>query len=142
MSRNIYSEINLHFTWHVKNNTPILTELIESRLHHYIKHKVLETSNVIFHDIGGTEDHIHLVVSIPPTLGISEWMGRLKGGSSHYINHQIANRKLLEWQEGYGVVSFGTKDLNWVTAYVRNQKEHHKKGTMQERLERIYCKDF
>lgn len=43
----------------------------------------------------------------------------------------------LQWQAGYGVVSFGTKDLEWVKAYVRNQKEHHARGTVQERLERI-----
>ena len=141
MPRNVYSEINLHFTWHVKNNAPVLTEKVEDRLHHFIKHKVLETSGVIFHEIGGTEDHVHLVVSVPPTLLISEWVGRLKGGSSHHINHQIANRKLLEWQDGYGVVSFGTRDLQWVVNYVRNQKEHHKSTATQERLERIHRDD-
>jgi hypothetical protein len=42
---------------------------------------------------------------------------------SHYVNHELANRKLLDWQRGYGVVSFGTKDLQWVIDYIRNQKE-------------------
>jgi hypothetical protein len=46
------------------------------------------------------------------------------------------NRKLLDWQTGYGVVSFGTKDLPWVVSYVRNQKEHHAKGTIVGRLEK------
>jgi putative transposase len=44
---------------------------------------------------------------------------------------------VLEWQTGYGVVSFGTKDLKWVIEYVRNQKEHHAKGTTVDRLEKI-----
>ena len=66
---------------------------------------------------------------------ISEWIGKLKGGSSFYINHEIANRKLLDWQDGYGVVSFGTKDLKWVVDYVKNQKEHHARGTTIKRLE-------
>jgi len=47
------------------------------------------------------------------------------------------NRKLLDWPTGYGVVSFGTKDLEWVVNYIRNQKEHHKKGTTVKRLENI-----
>ena len=46
------------------------------------------------------------------------------------------NRKLLDWQTGYGVVSFGTKDLEWVVTYIRKQKEHHQKGTAVERLEK------
>jgi REP-associated tyrosine transposase len=33
-------------------------------------------------------------------------------------------------------VSFGTKDLKWVIEYVKNQKEHHARGTTNERLER------
>jgi putative transposase len=44
---------------------------------------------------------------------------------------------LLDWQGGYGVVSFGAKDLEWVKRYVRNQKEHHARGTTHERLESI-----
>jgi REP element-mobilizing transposase RayT len=59
MSRNVYSEINLHFTWHTKSSTRVLIETIENRLHQYIKHRVLETKGVLFHEIGGTDDHVH-----------------------------------------------------------------------------------
>jgi putative transposase len=44
---------------------------------------------------------------------------------------------LLEWQNGYGIVSFGTKDLKWVVNYVLNQKEHHKTNKTFARLESI-----
>jgi len=44
---------------------------------------------------------------------------------------------MLDWQEGYGVVSFGTRDLPWVIEYVRQQEQHHRDGTVQDRLERI-----
>ena len=141
MSGNVYTEINLHCTWHTKSNVPVLTEKIEDRLHHYLKHRVIDTRGVLFHEIGGTEDHIHLVISISATVLISDLIGKLKGSSSYYINHEIANRKLLEWQDGYGVVSFGTKDLEWVTKYVRDQKEHHKQGTTFKRMERIFLED-
>jgi putative transposase len=135
MPKNVYSEIKLHVTWHTKNNDPVLVELIENRLYHHLEHEIRKTKNVFFHAIGGIENHIHLAATIPPSLLISEWIGKLKGGSSFYINHEIANRKLLDWQEGYGVVSFGTKDLKWVIEYVKNQKEHHARGTINRRLE-------
>ena len=90
------------------------------------------------HEIGGIETHVHLAVSIPPTLTISDWIGQLKGGSSHDVNEQAGQRqKVLQWQGGYGVVRFGTKDLEWVKAYIRNQWQHHAKATAFERLERI-----
>ena len=137
MPKNVYSEINLHITWHSKNNQKVIKDQIEDRLYHHLENRIRKEREVIFHAIGGIEDHIHVVVSIPPTLRISDWIGQLKGGSSFYINHEIVNHKLLDWQEGYGVVSFGTKDLEWVVSYVKNQKQHHAKGKLQERLERI-----
>ena len=136
MSKHVYSEINLHMTWHTKNNNPVLTDHVEERVHHYLEHEIRKIKNAFFHAVGGIEDHIHVVATIPPTVWISEWIGKLKGGSSFYINHEIANRKVLDWQTGYGVVSFGTKDLKWVIEYVKNQKEHHARGTTVERLER------
>jgi hypothetical protein len=45
--------------------------------------------------------------------------------------------KVLQWQSGYGVVSFGTGDLPWVKAYIADQKEHHRVGKIADRLERI-----
>jgi hypothetical protein len=69
---------------------------------------------------------------------ISTFIGELKGGSSHAINQTFpALVERFAWQVGYGVVSFGTRDLKWVVHYIRNQKEHHACGNVQDRLERI-----
>ncbi|MEP6707880.1 MAG: IS200/IS605 family transposase [Pyrinomonadaceae bacterium] len=137
MSRRAYSEINLHLTWHVKESLPIINETFEEGLHRHLRSYALKEKDVIVHEVGGTETHVHMAVSIPPTLQIAEWIGRLKGSSSHHVNHQLVNRHLLGWQDGYGVVSFGTKDLSWIVDYTRNQKEHHRNGTRFERLERF-----
>jgi putative transposase len=115
---------------------PLIKPEIEAKLYKFLKRKIIETPEVYFHAVGGIEDHIHLAVSVPPSLLMSEWIGKLKGGSSYDIN-QTVNRKLLQWQRGYGIVSFGTKDLQWVIDYVLNQKEHHRKGTTYKRLEKI-----
>jgi hypothetical protein len=81
---------------------------------------------------------VHIAVTVPPTLLISEFIGQLKGGSSHDVNQANGGRqKELQWQSGYGVVSFGTRDLPWVIEYIRNQREHHARGTVHERLERV-----
>jgi putative transposase len=86
----------------------------------------------------GPKNHVHVVITMAPTVLLNEFIGALKGSSAHEVNHKLgAGRKLLEWQAGYGVVSFGTKDLEWVKAYVRNQKEHHTQGKVYDRLERI-----
>lgn len=51
-------------------------------------------------------------MSIAPNVLISDLAGELKGSSSHEVNQRLGQgHKVLEWQVGYGVVSFGTKDL-------------------------------
>lgn len=137
MSIHAYHEIYLHLTWHTKHNQPILTPEIEDRLQHYLVHRSCETPGVFIYEIGGTKDHLHLAVRVPPTLLLSDWIGKLKGASSHYINHHIADHKVLEWQVGYGVVSFGARALPWVRRYIQRQKEHHANGTITQRLEVI-----
>jgi len=137
MSLRAYSEINLHFTWHVKDNSPVIRDEVECQLQCFLKAKAAQTPDLCVHGIGGTDDHVHLVVSVSPTLRPSDWIGKLKGASSHYINHEIANHQLLQWQSGYGVVSFGSKDLQWVVAYVRDQREHHSNNTALDRLEQV-----
>lgn len=138
MAHNYYSEINLHITWHTKDSLPILTPAVEPFVHRYIKQRLVNEKGLFIHEIGGIETHIHLVVAVPPTIVLSEWIGQLKGASAHEANQQLGLRdKTLQWQTGYGVVSFGTGDLDWVKAYVRNQRQHHAEGKTFDRLERI-----
>src|SRR4051794_31814427 len=86
MSNNSYSEINLHIVWHTKESAPLLTPEVETVAHNAIRQRILQTRGVFFHEIGGTENHVHVAISIPPTLTISTFIGELKGGSSHTIN--------------------------------------------------------
>jgi putative transposase len=138
MSQNYYSEINLHIVWHAKSSMPLLTPHVEALVHHYIRGKLIDLPFAYVHEIGGTETHVHVAVSVAPTILVSDLIGKLKGASSHEANQKLGGgRKLLEWQTGYGVVSFGSKDLVWVKEYIRNQREHHARRTVHDRLERI-----
>ena len=113
----------------------MITEKIERQLYHYLTHKIIETPGSRLHAIGGINTHIHIGVSLQPNTLVSDWVGKLKGASAYYVNHEV-QPKALQWQRGYGVVTFGTKDLKWVVEYIKNQKEHHKKGTIYDRLEK------
>lgn len=138
MSHNYYSEINLHIVWHTKLSRPLLTGDVERAAHQFLQRRIVDTTGALVHEIGGTETHVHLAVTIAPTITISEFIGELKGASSHHVNHANLTRdKLLQWQTGYGVVSFGTNNLPWVRDYIRRQKEPHRSGQVHDRLERI-----
>ena len=135
MSRNYYSEINLHITWHTKESSPLLVPKVEAVVHHYLRGRCINTPGVFVHEVGGTETHVHLCMSVLPTLLISDFIGALKGSSSHEANQKLGS-KVLVWQTGYGVVSFGKNNLPWVLDYIKDQKEHHARGSIHDRLER------
>jgi putative transposase len=137
MSRNYYSEINLHFVWHVKYDRPLLTPEVESLVHRALRRKIVEWPGAFVHEVGGTETHVHSAVTVAPTIMDSEKIEQLKRFCSHEVNQTLGAGKAIEWQTGSGVVSFGTKDLPWVAAYIRNQKEHRAAGQSHHRLERI-----
>ncbi|HZL87014.1 MAG TPA: IS200/IS605 family transposase [Pirellulaceae bacterium] len=140
MAGHIFHEIYLHLNWHTKNSKGLLTPELEAKVHGFIEDRCRKIRGVYFHEIGGTETHIHLAINIEPHVCISDLIGDLKGSCSYEMN-QTARFKRLEWQRGFGVVSFGKKQLPWVRAYIKNQKDHHASGRIQDRLERVSMDD-
>ncbi|QDV90935.1 Transposase IS200 like protein [Phycisphaerae bacterium RAS2] len=134
MSSHVYHEVYLHFNWHTKGDLPLLTGDLEALAHAELTAKCRRIKGAYLHGLGGTDTHVHLAVSIEPFVVISDLVQELKGASSFEVNKRL-NRKALEWQRGYGVVSFGKRNLDWVLDYVRRQREHHANGQLQARLE-------
>ncbi len=133
-STHTFSQIFIHLNWHCNENRPNITPHIESDLYKFIEKYCVKSKGVLFHAVGGIEDHIHLVIQIEPTLLLSEWIGKVKGASAHEMNVRFG-KGTLEWQRGYGAVSFAKRDLPSVLKYVKNQKLHHRKGTVNAVLE-------
>jgi len=101
---------------------------VERAVHEFLRLRCAQTKGVFLHAIGGTDTHIHMALSIQPFVSISDLVGDLKGASSRKINRQ-RGFKVLYWQRGFGVVSFGRKNLTFVAEYIAKQKEHHAEGT-------------
>ena len=78
---------------------------------------------------GGVEDHVHMIVDIPPRLAVAECTRHLKGASAYYVNHQSGAPGNFGWQDGYGALTFGDRSMDTLVAYVLNQKQHHSQKT-------------
>ena len=133
-----------HLVWATHDRQPLISPAHEQILYPYIKGKV-DFLECQLHAIlqgrgyanGGIEDHIHLIVSIPPKLSISDFAKRIKGSSARYLNQELAdNNYKFAWQHEYAVFSLGEQRLEWAIAYVGNQKQHHTTGDIIKILER------
>lgn len=123
-----------HIVWGTKFRLPLIETAFETDLHRVIAAKAINL-NAVVHAIGGTEDHIHLIVSVPPTQKLSNFIGQIKGNSSHFVNNKIKPGYHFTWQAEYGVLSFSEDQLQRVVQYVENQKEHHKSGKILPNFE-------
>jgi putative transposase len=124
-----------HLVWGTKKRQPLINPDREGILYNYIIGKADALSSIV-HAIGGIEDHIHLVVSIPPALAIADFVKNIKGSSAYHLNQDLSAAKdKFAWQEGYGVFSLGSKQLEQAVTYVQNQKLHHLNGTAIASLE-------
>ena len=85
--------------------------------------------------INGIEDHVHLVLEIPPTWATAEIIKQIKGASSLFVNETLHPPVHFKWQGGYSAFTISRWDLAKVIGYVRNQKEHHASGAVKEQLE-------
>ena len=125
-----------HLVWATKERRPLITPAIEPVLYGYLIGKAVALGAIV-HAIGGIENHIHLIVSIPPKLSIAEFVKGVKGSSAHHINYGPEKFGLtFGWQGGYGVFSLGAKQLDDAVGYVQNQKVHHRQGSLIPLLER------
>jgi REP element-mobilizing transposase RayT len=80
--------------------------------------------------VGGTEDHAHLLLSLPSTTTIAGAMQKIKGGSSLWL-HESCGLMGFEWQKGYGAFTLGVSQVDAAKAYIAGQSEHHRKRDFQ-----------
>ncbi len=131
-----YWRLFYHLTWGTKGRLPLIETGWMPNLHNVIAAKARELGAFVY-AVGGTQDHVHLVASIPPGISLSQFVGQVKGTSSHWVNHDMAPDGHFAWQEEYGVLSFGGKQLDFVVEYVKSQAQHHDQGTVIALMERI-----
>ena len=67
--------------------------------------------------VGGVEDHVHVLLSIPPTLAVAKSIQLLKGNSSKWIHDTFKEHWNFDWQEGYGAFSIGISGVEDTTNY-------------------------
>jgi len=90
--------------------------------------------------VGGVEDHVHMLISLPSTLSMAEALQLLKGNSSKWIHDTFPNRHHFDWQEGYGALSIGVSGIEATKRYIRKQTEHHRIRTFREEFESMLRK--
>jgi len=126
-----------HVIWGTEKREPLITAMVEPIVFEVIRRKSAALHSPIL-AINGIEDHIHVAVSIAPSVAVAEWIRSVKGLSTYEVNNQFLDAESrFRWQKSYGVLSYGEKHLPLVIRYIEHQKQHHADQTLQPYLERV-----
>jgi REP element-mobilizing transposase RayT len=121
-----YARNHLHVIFASKGRRNLISD--PDRLWAYMR-GIARNYQIDFEAIGGTANHVHILLALPPKLSLSHAMRAIKANSSKWMNE---NGQRFAWQEGYAAFSVSTSNLQQVAAYVRNQPEHHRHRTFEE----------
>jgi len=82
--------------------------------------------------VGGTDDRVHMLVSLPATLPVAKAIQLIKGGSSKWIHDTFPTHADFAWQEGYGAFSISVSGVKETIAYIDSQEQHHRTRSFEE----------
>jgi len=120
-----YAQNTLHVVFSTKERRRTISPELQPRLHAYVA-GICKKCGMIVHAVNGMEEHIHLLIQLPPTLSLSDGVLAIKSNSSRWARDQ---GQKFAWQEGYAAFSVSASNTPAVIRYIQKQKTHHKKMT-------------
>ncbi|MBW6513733.1 MAG: IS200/IS605 family transposase [Candidatus Syntrophosphaera sp.] len=136
---NTYTQIYIHYVFATQHRMRFLTADIQKEMHAYAAGLIKEI-NCFMQCIGGTDDHIHILVGLHPTLAVSEFAQKIKANTSRFINGKGWASGKFKWQEGFGAFSVSQSGLEKVREYISNQAEHHLRHSFSCEFEELLTK--
>ena len=128
---NTYTSLHYHIVFSTKNRERWITPDVEQRIWAYLG-GIAKENRMKPLQIGGVEDHVHVLLGAPPTLAPSKIAQLIKGPSSGWIHDTFPAMKGFGWQDGYGAFTVSKSNVPEVAAYIQGQREHHRGKTFQE----------
>ena len=109
-----------HLVWSTKHRSETLRPQVREVLFDYLRSKAIGLGGTVY-AVGGTLDHVHMVVTVPPSLAVGTFVGQIKGASAARFNKTHPNGVGIQWQAGYGAFTIERSRLSWYVRYVQNQ---------------------
>ncbi|MBX3376203.1 MAG: IS200/IS605 family transposase [Phycisphaeraceae bacterium] len=118
------TKVLLHLTFSTKDRAAVIPEALEPDLYSYIGGICRRMGSPLL-AMGGTADHVHMLVSLAKTVALSDLMMEVKRDSSKWVKERDDASRNFGWQDGYFGFSIGESGVDVLRAYIANQKQHH-----------------
>lgn len=128
------SAIYLHLVFSTKDRRPFFKDAGVRYEMHAILGGIAQSLDCVPLEVGGVEDHVHLLVRLPKTVTVADVVKELKRNSNVWVKEKVPLLKDFSWQGGYAAFSVSVSNIEAVRQYIQNQEEHHKKTDFKDEL--------
>ena len=91
-------------------------------------------------EVGGVEDHVHILCRLSTTSSVAGLIKELKRVSSAWAKNELPAVGALYWQSGYGAFSISPSHVSLIQKYIQNQEQHHQRVSFQDEFRRLLAK--
>jgi len=119
-----YTNLLYHIVFGTKGRVPLIHTEIRPTFHRYLGGTINGLGATAL-EIGGIEDHVHILIKIPATICLADLVRDLKSNSSTWAKKNgIPN---FAWQRRYGAFTVSESQVARTRTYIQNQESHHRK---------------
>jgi len=126
-----YSNLLVHVIFSTKDRRPLIRPEFSERLWEYLCGLAREEFGKAI-QVGGTDNHIHGLISLRTDGAVAHAMNRWKSLSTGWIRRTFPDAAAFAWQGGYGAFTVSQSKAPEVIAYIRGQAQHHRRRTFEE----------
>jgi REP element-mobilizing transposase RayT len=130
-----YTSLTYHVIFSTKNRKPMLRDAIRDETYRYIAGIIANKEGRLV-EIGGVEDHVHLLTSCSPRMALADFIRDIKSNSSRWL-HEEGRHADFGWQTGYAAFTVSQSQISAVQDYIRGQAEHHRQRSFEEEFRAI-----
>jgi putative transposase len=128
-----YARNYIHLVFSTRERRPFIRPEWQNMLHDDLR-RIAQEYGVALDSVGGSNDHVHILTSLPPKISVAMLVRALKAKSSKMMGDR---GHLFGWQAGYGCFSVSASRLQDVRLYIASQEQHHRRRTFPEEFEEI-----
>jgi REP element-mobilizing transposase RayT len=135
MSHNFVQQL-IHVIWSTENQQFKIPLTTRNELYAYLSTAIKDQQGKLYY-AGGHCDHVHCLLSLPPTISVSDMMRKVKTGTSQWIKNKDNIGPKFSWENGFTVISLQQDRVDPVCSYIKGDEKRHDKMTYREELSNI-----
>ena len=128
-----FSDIYVHIVFSTYGRVKCLSPSLAPQIWKYLA-GICHALNCPALEIGGTDDHVHILCKLSNDITVQDLVKKLKSSSSKWLKKNSPEILYFNWQRGYGTFSVSSSNKGIVASYINNQHHHHRAISFEEEL--------